>query len=195
MLGRAVLSVLVIMLLSITSKASAEVVHVSWSPPIENVDGSPLTDLAGYNIYWGTSSRTYSNMATVLTCTACPDPVGAEREQTCTALEPGKTYYFAVTAFDLSGNESDFSNEVMKDIPAAGGTLGNIDTVSPGSATRVDGFDLMYMMKCFGVGITGLSCTDANYAIWQNGCSNADLNYSGGIDGTDFGILNTNFGK
>lgn len=176
-------------------KAHADSVHLSWNPPIDNVDGTTITDLAGYNVYWGTSSRTYPNMSTVLTCISCPDPIGTEREQTCLALTPGQTYYFAVTAFDASGNESDFSNEVMMDILVTGGILGNIDTTSPGSASRVDGFDLKAMMGCFGKGITGLTCTEANFTIWKNSCEKADLNYSGNVDVTDFGILSTNFGK
>ncbi len=35
-------------------------VTLSWNPPIQNADGSALTDLAGYRIYYGTSSGKYS---------------------------------------------------------------------------------------------------------------------------------------
>ena len=42
--------------------------------------------------------------------------VGVDGEQTYTVsgLLPGHVYYFAVTAYDTSGNESSFSNEVSK---------------------------------------------------------------------------------
>ena len=30
-----------------------------WETPTTNVDGSPLTDLAGFKVYWGTVSGTY----------------------------------------------------------------------------------------------------------------------------------------
>jgi len=29
---------------------------ISWTPPTQNVDGTALTDLAGYKIYYGTSA-------------------------------------------------------------------------------------------------------------------------------------------
>lgn len=34
-------------------------VSLSWVAPTENTDGTPLTDLAGYNIYYGRSSAQY----------------------------------------------------------------------------------------------------------------------------------------
>lgn len=66
------------------------------------------SDLAGYRVYLGTASRTYTSFSTL-----------PKTQITATAnnLAPGKTYYFAVTAFDLAGNESPFSNEVQKTIP------------------------------------------------------------------------------
>lgn len=36
-----------------------------------------------------------------------------------TGLTPGATYYFAATAYDASGQESDYSNEVAVTIPVA----------------------------------------------------------------------------
>jgi len=82
---------------------------LSWDPPTTNVDGTPLTDLAGYKIYYGTQSRSYDHVITI------EDPDVTTYE--VTDLTPGETYYFAVTAFDVSGNESDYSNEVSKTIP------------------------------------------------------------------------------
>ncbi|MDZ7376317.1 MAG: hypothetical protein ONB13_06830 [candidate division KSB1 bacterium] len=67
---------------------------VSWDPNKE-------PDLAGYRIYWGMHSRTYSN---VLITTMNYD--------TIRGLYGGTRYYFAVTAFDTAGNESEYSDEV-----------------------------------------------------------------------------------
>ena len=78
-----------------------------WQAPSQNVDGTPLTDLAGYVIYWGTSSRDYIGSHTI------NSPDVTEWEAT---MAPG-TYYFAMTAFDASNNESGYSNEVLKIIP------------------------------------------------------------------------------
>ena len=38
---------------------------LSWVPPTQNSDGSPLTNLASYRVYYGTSSGTYPNSMTV----------------------------------------------------------------------------------------------------------------------------------
>ena len=40
-------------------------VTLSWTPPTTNSDGSPLTDLAGYRIVYGTASRTYTQSLTI----------------------------------------------------------------------------------------------------------------------------------
>ena len=79
---------------------------LSWAPPTQNVDGSALTDLTGYKLYWGNSSRSYGTSQPVN---------GAGTTSQTLALSPG-TYYFAVTALDSSGNESAFSNEVTKTV-------------------------------------------------------------------------------
>ncbi|MEW6003368.1 MAG: fibronectin type III domain-containing protein [Nitrospirota bacterium] len=78
---------------------------LGWEAPTTNADGSLLTDLAGYKIYYGTVSGNY---------TAVID-VGNIRQYKVKDLEPG-TYYFAVTAYDTARNESDYSNEVSKTI-------------------------------------------------------------------------------
>ena len=59
-------------------------------------------DLVGYKIYQGNSSLNYDF------------PTDAGNWTSCTIgdLLEGETYYFAVTAYDINGNESDYSNEV-----------------------------------------------------------------------------------
>ena len=59
-------------------------------------------DISGYNVYYGTSSRSYG----------APIPVGNTTSHTIDNLAEGTTYYFALTATDTSGNESGFSSEV-----------------------------------------------------------------------------------
>jgi hypothetical protein len=81
-------------------------VTLSWQPPTENADGSPLTDLSGYNIYVGTNSNTYDYMEIRLDN---PGLITYVVEN----LDPG-TYYFAATAFNSSGVESAFSREVVR---------------------------------------------------------------------------------
>ena len=83
-------------------------VQLSWQPPTENADGSTLTDLSGYNIYVGTASNTYNYMEIRL------DNPGLTA-YVVDSLDPG-TYYFAATAFNASGVESSFSEEITKTI-------------------------------------------------------------------------------
>jgi hypothetical protein len=78
-----------------------------WQAPTENVDGSDLTDLAGFVIYWGRDSRNYTGQHTINSPTAT---------QWEADIPPG-TYFFAMTAFDSENNESAYSNEVYKIIP------------------------------------------------------------------------------
>jgi hypothetical protein len=80
---------------------------LTWTPPTQNVDGTSLTDLAGYRIYWGTSQNNLTNSTTV----AGAGVSSALIEQ----LTPA-TYYFAVTAYDTVGNESAYSNVATKTV-------------------------------------------------------------------------------
>jgi hypothetical protein len=79
---------------------------LTWEAPTTNSDGTILTDLDGYKVYYGTSPGTYGT----------PLNVGNVTTYTIGNLSSGTTYYFAVTAIDISGNESDYSNEVSKTI-------------------------------------------------------------------------------
>lgn len=67
------------------------------------------TDLAGYKIYIGTSSGFY-------TYPGSPIVVGRTDSYAITGLPTGQTYFFAISAFDASGNESQLSAEVSKSI-------------------------------------------------------------------------------
>jgi hypothetical protein len=80
---------------------------VSWDAPTTNADGSSLDDLAGFRIHYGTTSNSYSFTQPVSDSMATSAVIND--------LEEG-TYYFSVTAVDLSDNESAHSVEVSKEI-------------------------------------------------------------------------------
>jgi hypothetical protein len=69
-------------------------------------DANSEPDIAGYKIYYGTTSRIYDLSV----------EVGSYTSVTIADLIEGETYYFAATAYDADGNESDFSNEVVHNI-------------------------------------------------------------------------------
>jgi hypothetical protein len=84
--------------------------ELGWIPPTENSDGSPLTDLSGYVVYWGTTKGNHSSSVTLEN----PGLTTYVVEN----LAPGQTYYFVVTAYNEAGLESDDSNEASKTIAA-----------------------------------------------------------------------------
>ncbi len=68
---------------------------VKWDPNTE-------TDLAGYRVYYGEASGSYSRQI----------DVGNVTEYQIKHLVEGRTYYIALTAYDYWNNESGFSREV-----------------------------------------------------------------------------------
>lgn len=93
---------------SIPPVPSGNSITLAWQAPDTNSDGSRLTDLAGFMVYYGLRSGIYTNMRVV------------KGETSCRIDElPGEvTLHLIVTAFDTSGNESDFPEEVKTDLPA-----------------------------------------------------------------------------
>jgi hypothetical protein len=78
--------------------------------------------LAGYRLYYGTASRSYTAVVDVGTATDC----------SLENLTDRTTYFVAVTAVDISGLESDYSNEVTVSFDE-NGTLVPIPAQSQGS--------------------------------------------------------------
>jgi len=65
-------------------------------------------DLAGYKVYRATASGAYGAPIATL--------IGNMTTYQAIGLQFGTTYFFVVTAFDIAGNESAYSNEVSKSI-------------------------------------------------------------------------------
>ena len=84
-----------------TSSPKTASATVSWNANTES-------DLAGYRIYVGTRSGSYGVVG--------PFEVTNSTSFTIPNLPTGTTYYFAVSAFDKSGNESAKSVEVSKSL-------------------------------------------------------------------------------
>lgn len=106
------LVVIVALLLLGAGTAIAGTATLAWDAPTTNADGSPISGLAGYKIYYGISSGAYNQVI----------DVGNIETYEVNGLINGTTYYFAVTAYDTTSSESAYSNEVSK-------------TISPGSDT------------------------------------------------------------
>jgi hypothetical protein len=80
---------------------------VSWQPPTENTDGSALTDLAGFRIYYGTSLANLSQSIDI----SNPGITAYVVED----LYPA-TWYFRVRAYAADNSESSPSNAASKTI-------------------------------------------------------------------------------
>src|SRR6266853_6545739 len=68
---------------------------LAWNP-------SAASDIAGYHVYQGTASRNYTQRI----------DAGNNLSTAASALTPGLTYYFAVSAYDTNGLESSLSREI-----------------------------------------------------------------------------------
>jgi hypothetical protein len=80
---------------------------LTWTPPTQNTDGSALTDLAGYRVYWGTAQGSYPFSKPVN---------GAGLTSAVVDQLTPATYFFVVTAVDNDGNESVYSNIASKTV-------------------------------------------------------------------------------
>jgi len=78
---------------------------LSWTAPTQNTDGSTLENLAGYNIYYGTSLGSY------------PSRVHVDNPGLTTYVVENlvpDNYFFVSTAVNSMGMESSFSNVAEK---------------------------------------------------------------------------------
>ena len=83
-----------VMLLAWAGGMSAQNVTLAW-------DASPSASIAGYRVYYGTNSRAYGFVTNA----------GLVQTQRVTLPHSGR-WFFAATAYDTIGLESDFSDEV-----------------------------------------------------------------------------------
>ncbi len=93
---------------TITVQPSTGNAVLSWTKPTQNTDGSTLTDLTGYVIYYGTSTSTLTSSMTV--------SGGDTLTATIDGLPTGITYYFAIASVSASGGEGNKSNPASKTI-------------------------------------------------------------------------------
>lgn len=84
-----------------THPSDAFSVTLEWDAPTLDAVGQPLTDLAGYRLYYSPSLPPTGPEGVRV-------DLGLEERATVHGLLAGR-YFFAVTAMDRAGNESDLS--------------------------------------------------------------------------------------
>lgn len=93
--GKSIVRMLpILFILTFFSTSFAAALLVSWNANSE-------ADLAGYKLYYGTEQANYTESV----------DVGSATSYIVENLTEGQTYYFVLTAYDLSGNESAPSDE------------------------------------------------------------------------------------
>jgi hypothetical protein len=103
-------TLLLLILTSCTMEANWDI-NTSHDEPLQQVtlawDPNSEPDLEGYKCYYGLASMDYEHRIIV----------GNHTVYTVTDLTPGETYYFAVTAYNTVGMESEYSEEIMYTVP------------------------------------------------------------------------------
>ena len=89
--------------------ASAGDATLTWTAPTTRADGSPLTNLAGFRIRYGTAIGSYPNVVQV--------PGASVTTFLVPNLTGGVTYFFVMSAYDANGIESANTSSVSKAIP------------------------------------------------------------------------------
>jgi hypothetical protein len=152
-----------------------------WQPNTE-------TDLAGYKVYFGERSQQYTQTI----------DVGKNTSYALDHLPRNKTYYFVVTAYDLSGNESSHSLEaVLSAAPApapdSGGTASGENSLAtvynfpnPFNPTRETTAIRYYLAQSAAVSIRVFDVKgDPIKTVLDNASRLAGENVSDVWDGTD----------
>lgn len=173
--------------------------HLTWSPNTEE-------DLAGYKVYYGTSSEHYEKIIDIGKVT--------QYELSNLYLYEDESYYISITAYDDAGNESGFSNvayftsdEEISDFEDNCPTIYNPnqeDTSPPtsngiGDACDcegdfdcdgdVDGLDNLLFQGDFGRDLnTNHPCTDFDPC-------NGDFDCDGDVDGVDMFLFRADSGR
>ena len=89
----------------LSTRANAAEITLSWNRNTE-------PDIAGYKIFYGTRSHNYNSIITINDTSTEP----AQCQYTVHGLQEGQTYFFALKSFDLAGNISSYSSEVIRTI-------------------------------------------------------------------------------
>ncbi|WP_243373472.1 malectin domain-containing carbohydrate-binding protein [Geotalea sp. SG265] len=155
---------------------------LTWSAPTTYLDGSPATP-SGYKVYTGTVSGSYTKTT----------DVGNVTSYTESGLDDGTTYYFAIMAYDASGDMSDLSNQMSFTTPsppvtptytltASAGTGG---TISPsGSIAISQGLSQTFTItpatgyKIAGVNVDGASVGAVSSYAFSNITANHTISAS-----------------
>src|SRR6266850_777883 len=119
-----------------TNPGSAGVLDASWTAPVTNTDGSQLTDLGFYRLYYAVSPGAPCPGATFIqVASPTTTPGGETISARIRGLITGTSYTAAVTAVDVNGSESPCSG-------TAGAVAGSDFSVTPTTSVNFGSVDI-----------------------------------------------------
>lgn len=92
--------------------AARGVLDASWVAPVTNTDGSPMTDVVSYRVYYGTTDPPCPRGSSIR---VAPSKAPAPDQRIVfrlTGLTIGELYYIAIAAVNAHGIESNCSSTV-----------------------------------------------------------------------------------
>src|SRR5262245_51193851 len=145
---------------------TAGLLDASWTAPTTNTDGSALTDLAFYRLYYGSSTSPCPGSASVQVAAPTSTP-GSNQTMSyrLTGLTTGTLYTVAVTAVDALGNQSACSS-VASAVARSEFAVSPTGTVNFGSVTIGSFADQVFTVSNTGGGtVSGAASTSAPFSI------------------------------
>ena len=153
MLVNSVLAAILFLGTSVPSIAAS--VSLQWDPNSE-------TDLAGYRVYYKADSSELPFDGVEAVEGAAPIDVQGLTTTTISGLDPGRTYYLSVTAYNKAGLESPYSKIVAKVAPLPDSTAPNVLSFTiPSVATSLT-IPITTFTATDNIGVTGYLVTDSS---------------------------------
>src|SRR6266480_5497582 len=149
--------------------ASAGVLDASWTAPTTNTDGSPLTDLASYRVYYGSSQPCPgASFSEVASPTPNP-PANQTGSLRLMGLSKGASYNVAITAVDGNNNESGCST-VASAVARIAYSVAPTTTVNFGTVAVGSSADQAFTVSNSAGGtVSGTVSTSAPFSIVSGG--------------------------
>ena len=149
-----------------TAPSTAGILDATWTAPTTNTDGTPLTDLVSYRLYYGSSTSPCpgSTSVQVAAPTSTPGP-NQTMSYTLAGLTAGTLYYVAATAVDSLGLQSACSS-VASAVARAEFAVSPTGTVNFGSVNVGSFADQVFTVSNTGGGtISGSAAVSAPFSV------------------------------
>jgi hypothetical protein len=152
--------------LLVTAPGSAGTLDATWTAPTTNADGSPLTDLASYRLYYDTSSSPCPGSSSVQVASPTSSP-GTNQTMSfkLAGLTTGTLYHVGVSAVNASGAQSACSS-VASAVARADFSVSPTGTVNFGAVPLGGTAERTFTVSNKGVGtLSGAASVSTPFSI------------------------------